>query len=309
MEKLTQCLNCELDLSKEENFCPHCGQKNHATRLKARTFFNELVNSIFNVDGRIWLTLKAAFTNVGKLAKAYNQGKRKKYVPPVRFYLFASLIYFLILGILAKVEGEKKDVAFQESLEKGDSLANVSGSIYHLDFNLKIKEFLAIPSYSKQQLDNLLIEQGHSPTFYNRFLFKKGIMGEQESLSKRTQKQASIASGGMFLLIPVLAWLFYLFFSKTYPFYIEHLVFLIYIQAITFLISAFKNIFQIIDFKDSLNHISWVIIAVYIIIAMRQFYEKSWLKTIGYFLLLLFLYGIIMATFMTVITFLVLLFS
>jgi len=69
MEKLNQCLNCELDLSNEENFCPHCGQKNHATRLKARTFLNELVNSIFNVDGRIWVTLKAAIFNVGNRAK------------------------------------------------------------------------------------------------------------------------------------------------------------------------------------------------------------------------------------------------
>ncbi|MFK7979068.1 MAG: hypothetical protein AB8G86_03725 [Saprospiraceae bacterium] len=46
MEKLTQCLNCEWDLPKEENFCPNCDQKNHATRLKVRTFFNELINNI-----------------------------------------------------------------------------------------------------------------------------------------------------------------------------------------------------------------------------------------------------------------------
>jgi len=123
------------------------------------------------------------------------------------------------------------------------------------------------------------------------------------------QQLVSIASGGMFLLIPVLAWLFYLFFSKTYLFYVEHLVFLIYIQSIIFLISAFKSIFQILDFKDWSNHISLVVIAVYLLIGMQQFYKKGWLKTIGYFLLLLFLYGITMVIFLIIIVFTVLLFS
>ena len=56
MEKLTQCLNCEWDLPKEENFCPNCGQKNHATRLKIRSFLNELINviTIKKIRPRIW---------------------------------------------------------------------------------------------------------------------------------------------------------------------------------------------------------------------------------------------------------------
>ncbi len=308
MEKLFQCLNCELDLPNEEIFCPNCGQKNHATRLKIRTFFNELVNSVFNIDGRIWLTIKAAFFNVGTLAKEFNQGKRKKYVPPVRFYLFASLIYFLILGMLAKVNSIENDISFQETLEKRDSSINIRINIFYLDFNLKIEELLAIPSYSNQQMNNLLVEQGHLPTFYNRFALKNMVIRAKDGMSKMRQQLASIASGGMFLLLPVLAWLFYLFFSKTYPFYVEHLVFIIYIQSTAFLISAFKNIFQIFDFKDWLNHISWLVIGVYIIVGVRQFYSKGWLKTIGYFLPLFLLYGIILATFMVVITFIVLLF-
>lgn len=309
MQKLTQCLNCQLELPKEENFCPNCGQKNHATRLRLRAFLDELINNVFNIDARIWLTLKTAFLNVGHLAKEFNRGRRKKYIPPIQFYLFSSLIYFLILGMLAKVEGEKQDVVFQEKLVRLDTTKSVRGNIFHLDFNVEGKELLAIPSYSKQQMNDLLIEQGHLPTFYNRFLFKRTVINMLGSMSEMQQQLASVASGGMFLLIPVLAWLFYLFFSKTYPFYVEHLVFLIYIQSITFLFSAFKNIFQILDFKDWLNHISWVAIAVYIIIAMQQFYNKGWLKTIGYFLLLLLLYGIVLATFMLVITFITLILS
>lgn len=309
MQRLTECLNCQQELVNEEIFCPNCGQKNHATRLQLRAFIDELINSIFNVDARIWLTLKTAFLNVGHLAKEFNRGKRKKYVPPVQFYLFSSLIYFLILGMLAKVEGEKKELIFQENLAQMDTTKSVTGSIFYLDFKIKVKAFHAIPAYSKQQMNDLLVEQGHLPTFYNRFLLKQTVTQAQGGMSQLQQQLASVASGGMFLLIPVLAWLFYLFFSKTHPFYVEHLVFLIYIQSITFLFSAFKNIFQIVAFNDWLNHISWAVIAVYIIIAMQQFYGKGWLKTIGYFLLLLLLYGIVLATFMLVITFITLILS
>lgn len=307
MEKLTQCLNCELDLTKEDNFCSGCGQKNHATRLKIRAFLDEVFNSIFNIDARIWLTLKTAFINVGQLAKEFNQGKRKKYVPPVQFYLFASLIYFLILGIFAKVNGERTDVLLKESLEKRDT---IQGNFFHLDFNLESNKFLDIPSYSKQQLNDVLIEQGHPPKFYNRFLLKQSAKGILVGgVSEMQQKLASIASGGMFLLIPVLAWLFYLFFSKIHSFYVEHLVFLIYIQAIIFFIAAFKNIFQILAFKDWFNYISGVVIAIYTIRAMQQFYNRGWIKTIGYFLLLLLLYGLVLIVFMSVFIFIVLIFS
>jgi len=298
MEKLNQCLNCEVALPDKENFCPNCGQKNHATRLRLRAFLDELVNSIFNVDARLWLTLKKAFSNVGNLAKEYNQGKRKKYVPPVQFYLFASLIYFLILGMLAKVDGEKKDVKFQENFAKLDTAKSVKGSIFYLDFDLEGKELLAIPTYSKQQMNDLLVEQGHLPTFYNRFLFKQSLIQTLGGVSGMQQQIVSIASGGMFLLIPVLAWLCYLFFSKTYAFYVEHLVFVIYLQSIAFFIATFKNIFQIIEFQSWLNDIGRIIIAVYTIIALQQFYNKGWLKTIGYFLLLLLLYGMVLVTFL-----------
>ena len=298
MEKLTQCLNCEQELIKEENFCPNCGQKNHATQLRLRAFLEELLNSIFNIDARIWLTIKSAFLNAGKLAREFNLGKRKKYVPPVQFYLFASLIYFVILGIFAKVDGAKKDVKFQENLAKLDTAKSVKGNIFYLDFDLEGKELLAIPAYSKQQMNDLLVEQGHLPTFYNRFLFKQSLIQTLGGISIMQQQLASIASGGMFLLIPVLAWLCYLFFSKTYAFYVEHLVFVIYIQSIAFLIAAFKNIIQIIAFQDWLNDIGRIIIVIYTIITIQQFYQKGWLKTIAYFLLLLLLYGVVLVTFL-----------
>jgi len=197
----------------------------------------------------------------------------------------------------------------QVMIEKGDSIPTVNGSIFHLDFSIESEKFLAIPSFSEKQLNDLLVEQGHSPTFYNRFLFQRSVAQALRGSSGTQQQVASIASGGMFFLIPILAWLCYLFFSKTYAFYVEHLVFVIYVQSIAFLISAFKNIFQIIEFQDWLNDISRVIVAIYTIIALQQFYQKGWLKTIGYFLLLLLLYGIVLVTFLGSIFLISLIFS
>ena len=297
MEKLTQCLNCGQELPHKENFCPNCGQKNHATRLTTKSFLEELFQSIFNWDARLWVTLKAAFINPGRLSKEFNQGKRRKYVRPVQFYLFCSLIYFLLLGMMAQTEGEKIDNNINEYIEQNDTL-KLKGSIFFENFTIPTKAIALIPHYSKQQMDSFLIANKITPTFFNRIYIQKSMHSFIGHKSAKTQQQAaSIASYGLFFMLPVLAWLLYLFFSKTYPFYIEHLVFLIYFHSIIFLVLSVRNIFRLFEISGWPDNIAYIINTIFGMIALKQFYGKSWPKTIAYTGLLLILYGIIMVSF------------
>ena len=315
-EKLTQCLNCQAALPNLENYCPNCGQKNHATRLGIRAFFEEIIESVFSFDARIWLTLKTAFLKVGHLAKEFNQGKRKKYVSPVQFYLFCSLIYFLVLGIIAKLDGQmqdkivEKEIEALEKLEKNDTIRfryGLGPFNFQENINLTLQEIQNIPTYSNQKIDSILVREGISQKFYNRLLFKHSIRNAFRERVAQRQQMVSVVSAGMFLLIPFLGWLFYLFFSRTYTFYIEHLVFVIYLQSIIFLINAFKNLSRFSDLFGFVKIFNWAAIityigvTIYVIIALKQFYQKSWLKTIGYFLLLSALYAIVLVLFLMVI--------
>ena len=305
-EKLTHCLNCEAALPNLDNYCPNCGQKNHATLLRIRSFLDELVKSIFNVDARIWITLKTAILNIGQLVKEFNQGKRRKYVRPVQFYLFCSVFFFLLLGIDAQKNEALADATIKENIDATDTLSMNIGS--HM-IRLPKSDLLKVPKLSNTQLDSLLVEHKLSAGFYNRFMLQQSVKVIENGISGIHQRINSIASAGMFLLMPIMAWLLYLFFSKTYPYYVQHLVFSIYFHSIVFLFLALKVIFNIFGLHSAVDLIGYLGILIYTFIAVKQFYNKGPLKTIGYFLGLLFLYGIILLMFITLTAFISLILS
>ena len=99
------CLNCYLPLEKSDNFCPNCGQKNSTKKLSFGDFFVEFFSGLFNYDSRFQRTLRVLLFRPGKISKDYVNGKRMRYANPFRFYLSASIIFFLIAGISDKFEG------------------------------------------------------------------------------------------------------------------------------------------------------------------------------------------------------------
>lgn len=108
------CLNCHLPLEKSDHFCPNCGQQNSTKKLSFGDFFTEFFSGLFSYDSRFQRTLRVLLFSPGKISKDYINGKRMCYANPFRFYLSASIIFFLIAGISEKFEG----VNFQEQDEK-----------------------------------------------------------------------------------------------------------------------------------------------------------------------------------------------
>ncbi|MCY3883795.1 MAG: DUF3667 domain-containing protein [Gammaproteobacteria bacterium] len=58
------------------------------------------MGEIFEADSRLLRTLRALFLRPGLLAQAFARGRRAHYVSPFRLYLFASLLYFLVVSFV-----------------------------------------------------------------------------------------------------------------------------------------------------------------------------------------------------------------
>jgi len=294
-DRLPYCLNCQEALPNLDNFCPNCGQKNHATKLTIKSFLEELTQSIFSFDTRIWLTLKMAFLKVGQLALEFNQGKRRKYVRPIQFYLFCSLIYFL-LASLAIRSSQLDGKTVNEYLSKQDTL---HASVLNTDITLSSTELRKIPSFSFQQLDSLLVAKNiKSDFFIYNFFLGQSLKIMEAGPRNILQQLFSIISVSMFLLVPIFAWLLYLYFSRHYSFYVEHLVFSIYLHGIIFLILSTKLLTNVIGFMGWSNYVFYIAIFLYGLIGMKQFYKHSWFKTIFYALIILLVYVTIFILFM-----------
>jgi hypothetical protein len=93
----TTCPNCGNDFDKSFAYCPYCGQANKKLNLSFKYVVSEFLAASFNVDSKLFITLKLLLLKPAKLTHEFLAGKRAKYISPIRLYLLISLVYFFIL--------------------------------------------------------------------------------------------------------------------------------------------------------------------------------------------------------------------
>src|SRR5690606_5014978 len=95
-----KCQNCGFIVRRR--FCPKCGQENIETRKSFHYLFTHFIEDLVHYDGSFWKTLKNLLFKPGVLTREYLDGKRKKYVAPVKLYIFVSFFVFFVGGIINK---------------------------------------------------------------------------------------------------------------------------------------------------------------------------------------------------------------
>src|ERR1700730_15650741 len=89
------CLNCGFTV--EERFCSRCGQEN----IEPKESFGHLVGHFFaditHFDSKFFMTVKDLVWKPGFLTKEYAEGRRMRYLNPIRMYVFISAIFFLVI--------------------------------------------------------------------------------------------------------------------------------------------------------------------------------------------------------------------
>ena len=94
-----RCPNC--GSAQVEQYCAACGQRAAELRTPVRAFLREALDDVFSLDSRLWRTLGALFRRPGSLTADYCEGRRARFVPPLRLYLIASFATFLLLLAVA----------------------------------------------------------------------------------------------------------------------------------------------------------------------------------------------------------------
>ncbi|EAY26494.1 DUF3667 domain-containing protein [Microscilla marina] len=97
--KTDQCLNCGLVFEVPDEFCPRCGQENHQKVKSVRLFLIDSFNDVLDVDSRFYRSIFPFLFKPGLLTNEYVDGKRKRFVQPIRIYLVFSFIYFFVSSL------------------------------------------------------------------------------------------------------------------------------------------------------------------------------------------------------------------
>lgn len=91
------CTNCGGQL--KGRYCAACGQRDNDLGRPAWFLVVDLGDEIFSFDSRVFQTLGLLLFLPGALTRSFWEGKRARYVPPIRLYLFASLFFFLVVAV------------------------------------------------------------------------------------------------------------------------------------------------------------------------------------------------------------------
>lgn len=88
------CLNCSAELNGK--YCHQCGQENREPKSTAWGLVTHFFYDITHFDGKFFSTTGLLLKRPGYLPKEYINGRRARYLDPIRMYIFTSAFFFLI---------------------------------------------------------------------------------------------------------------------------------------------------------------------------------------------------------------------
>ena len=91
------CLNC--GTSYIGNFCPNCGQEAHTGAPTALAFIYEFLTRNVLERGKLPRTIWHLLRYPGGLTVDFLEGRRQRFIRPVRLYFGLSVLYFLVLSL------------------------------------------------------------------------------------------------------------------------------------------------------------------------------------------------------------------
>lgn len=303
-KKADTCPNCSQSL-QGEHFCPNCGQRNDVRRIRFRHFISESLSNFFAVDGRFIHTLVVLFAKPGLVPKDYIEGKRQRYVHPIRIYFLSSiLLLFLIqysgnndsiVNFTENPETTDSAVVIAEQLSATDSLmqelAEEDKGSTSANFNIespgRISRMMSHYSETGEtEAMDALVDLGIEPSLFNRFLYAQSIKVADFDDIEFSRYFASKLFWVLFLFLPVLAGLLHLLYLRRNFYYPEHLFFTFYNQAAFFLVLSLGFALVQLTGIDAIMAIFIMAFLIYQYLALRRFYGQGGRKTLLKFFIL-----------------------
>jgi len=273
---LAVCLNCGAVLSGP--FCASCGQRDIPPYPSVRELAVDAVAEFSGWDGRLSSTLRALIQRPGMLTHEFLEGRRARYISPLRLYLTASLVYFLIAAAAPNLQLRAGNVSFGGinvgvSTNAGktpapgpERVANAAQNaidqqqpLSQEQRNAALKDIARAPAVMQPLLRRVVIDP---------IGFKRGLI---ETMPKM-----------LFALLPIFAGIVALFYrGRKYP---EHLYFAIHLHAFIFLALAMTELLKfthVAALAAAGGIVAAIWAPVYATLAFRRVYGGSFAKTVA----------------------------
>ncbi len=192
--------------------------------------------------------------------------------------------------VLEEIEKDVRDTT--KTKGKNDVLNLRFGGDSRLD------EFIGYQKkYPDSSIDVALDSLNYDKNFTNRFLYTRAKAANSFTKSKETREQflsqlLSYGSVALFVFLPFFTLFLKLFYIRRKYTYVDHLIFVFHIQTVFFMLFSIFYVLLICGVNPEL-WIFTILFLLYLIIAMKNFYQQGYFKTFIKFLLLNLSYTIV----------------
>ncbi|NMP29984.1 DUF3667 domain-containing protein [Thalassotalea sp. M1531] len=151
-ENVVICENCHAQVNGM--YCSQCGQSVESTLKYFWTVILHLLDDIFSFDSRANRTLIPLVFRPGFLTKEYIAGRRVHYVPPLRLYLFISIVFFISLQYFIDTEEASN---FKSNANNADVIQQIETKLTTIDHLIETSpnEQASSLRKQKQQLEHI----------------------------------------------------------------------------------------------------------------------------------------------------------
>ncbi len=271
-----QCLNCGTELKGP--FCYYCGQPDRNFMRFFPALLRDLMEDLLDLDSRFMRTIKPLLFKPGRLTRDYMDGRRFRYAPPMRLYIFSSIVFFLLAAFLSS------DAITLNGMENNEAIITISteNTDPELEELGEIISNLPLDAQKQKEIEEIIAEESDDPLFASsdisfndepwdretnpvdiRWLpdwINDRINDEIEGSPQKAEqinenpnlivdKVFDILPATMFVLLPVVALIFKFWYLFAKRYYVEHLIFslhnhsFIFVSLIVLLLANVANSF------------------------------------------------------------------
>lgn len=274
------CLNCGTALNG--NFCEECGQAARLHVPSAREFLHEFVAHYVALEGKLWQSVKLLLFKPGQLTREYIEGRRVRYVEPLRLYLSFSIIFFALFKFSGihigaqerEMEAAKPKTPVVQQAPPGNGKAGAAPSAAKAPDKKTAEPALIEFDDDGNKLRNLA-DHVHPSLAAKMDHFGKLPNEVRNDALKRAF--FSYAPYAIFLLMPVFAGFLKLLYLGSGRRYGEHVLFALHSNAFAFL--CLSLIMIVPDFVPLVGKALGLWLVFYLPTAMRKVYGGSRIVT------------------------------
>jgi ABC-type multidrug transport system fused ATPase/permease subunit len=302
LRKENNCLNCGSTVIGK--YCSECGQENTEPEESVWHLISHFFNDVTHFDGKFFSTLKLLLFHPGFLSKEYMNGRRARYLNPIRMYLFTSFIFFLVFfSVFHFNDNQFKKVNFSlqgKTLQQIDSLPPAEFSDFTKLLNdgvpMTREQFKHYRDSTKDNatihfFDNGDMERYHNKEQYDSAIakdsikpgwFKRHLAYKQIELTEKYRNQGDKFLSDffesimhhfpqmLFVSLPFVALLLRLLYIRQKKFYyVSHAIFTIHFYIFVFIAMLFEIGIQQLE---KLGRLSWLSIVSNLLTFVILFY-------------------------------------